>query len=134
MRIVSGSWDKSVRIWDASTGAEVRKLEGHTNGVNSVAFSADGMRIVSGSHDESVRIWDASHLEELHELDWKLGSDGWVVTTLSQRRLLWLPNPLHHGIRNRLCTAVISQAGYTTIDFSKACVGPDWACCYRQVD
>jgi WD40 repeat protein len=49
-----------VRVWDASTGAELNVLKGHTDSVNSVAFSRDGMRIVSGSYDETVRVWDVS--------------------------------------------------------------------------
>jgi WD40 repeat protein len=130
-RIVSGSGDGSVSIRNASTG-KVRTLEGHTDSVTSVAFSFDGRYVVSGCYDGSVRIWDASDLEELHELDWKLGSAGWVVTESSQQRLLWFPSQLHLGLRNRYCTVVISRVGYTTIDFSRACVGPDWARCYRQ--
>ena len=58
MRIVSGSSDKTVRVWDASTGAELNVLQGHTDWVHSVAFSMDGMRIVSGSEDKTVRMWD----------------------------------------------------------------------------
>ena len=58
--IVSGSSDNSVRVWDASTGAQLKVLNGHTATVNSVAFSPDGTRIVSGSTDKSVRVWDAS--------------------------------------------------------------------------
>jgi WD40 repeat protein len=45
-RIVSGSRDKSVRLWGSSTG-EIKLLEGHTNSISSVAFSSDGRRIVS---------------------------------------------------------------------------------------
>ena len=56
LHIVSGSYDKSVRVWDASTGAELQQLNGHTGWVNSVAFSHDGFRIVSGSDDKSVRV------------------------------------------------------------------------------
>ena len=44
-RIVSGSEDKSVRVWDASTGAELMRFNGHTYTVNSVAFSTDGTQI-----------------------------------------------------------------------------------------
>ncbi|KAG8810333.1 hypothetical protein FRC18_004117, partial [Serendipita sp. 400] len=59
-RIVSGSKDKTVRIWDAETGQQHGpSLEGHDGAVHSVAFSPDGRRIVSGSKDKTVRIWDA---------------------------------------------------------------------------
>ncbi|KAF5331511.1 hypothetical protein D9758_018596 [Tetrapyrgos nigripes] len=59
-RIVSGSRDFTVRIWDAQTGTAIGEpLQGHEHRVQSVAFSPDGARIVSGSHDSTVRIWDA---------------------------------------------------------------------------
>jgi WD40 repeat protein len=58
-RIVSGSYDKTVRVWDAATGSEVLKLRGHTYNIVSVAFSPDGSRIASGSLDRTVMIWDA---------------------------------------------------------------------------
>jgi len=69
-RIVSGSYDMSVRVWDASIGVELKELKGHTSWVNSVAFSSDGTQIVSGSNDDSVRVcqWDASTGVELKKL------------------------------------------------------------------
>ncbi|CDF38850.1 WD40-repeat containing protein [Chondrus crispus] len=58
-RAVSGSWDRSVRVWDVDTGLQIGDaLTGHTGGVYSVAMSGDGKRAVSGSHDKSVRVWD----------------------------------------------------------------------------
>ena len=58
-RIVSGGFDKTVRIWDAGTGQQIgAPLTGHTKTVESVAFSPDGRRIASGG-DKTVRIWDA---------------------------------------------------------------------------
>jgi len=57
-RIVSGSFDESVRVWDALMAVELSSLNGHTDQVNSVAFSPDGTCIVSGSFDQSVQVWD----------------------------------------------------------------------------
>ena len=59
-QIVSGSYDGSVQVWDASTGKELKKLKGHTSWVFSVAFSTDDTWIVSGSDDNSVMVWDTS--------------------------------------------------------------------------
>ncbi|MCH7701451.1 MAG: WD40 repeat domain-containing protein, partial [Planctomycetes bacterium] len=64
-RIASGSGDKTVRLWDASTGDELLVLQGHASGVYSVAFSPDGARIASGAKDRTVRLWDAASGEEL---------------------------------------------------------------------
>ncbi|MBW4483795.1 MAG: hypothetical protein KME14_14735 [Tildeniella torsiva UHER 1998/13D] len=59
--IVSGSWDKSVRLWDVQSGAPIgNPLMGHEDLVWSAAFSPDGQTIVSGSYDKSARLWDAS--------------------------------------------------------------------------
>ncbi|MGD9525621.1 serine/threonine-protein kinase [Pseudonocardia sp.] len=63
--IVSGSVDRTVRVWDLATYAPIgQPLTGHTDFVNSVAVAQlDGRPvIVSGSSDETVRVWDlATH-------------------------------------------------------------------------
>jgi len=58
-RIVTASADKTARVWDAESGKELRKLEGHTEGALCVAFSPDGKRIVTTSVDDTARVWDA---------------------------------------------------------------------------
>jgi WD40 repeat protein len=60
---VSGSWDKTVKVWDAQTGQETLTLKGHSDRVRSVSFSPDGKWIVSGSGDRTIKIWDISSLD-----------------------------------------------------------------------
>jgi len=78
-RIVSGSIDNTVRIWDASNGGCLHTLEGHSDSVNSVVFSPDGTRVASGSNDNTVRIWDAGNGGCLHTLEGHNGSVRSVV-------------------------------------------------------
>ena len=57
--IVGGSFDNTVRMWDAETGSVIgHPLEGHTGIVWAVACSPDGRHIISGSFDHTIRIWD----------------------------------------------------------------------------
>jgi serine/threonine protein kinase/Tol biopolymer transport system component len=58
-RIASGSWDKTVQVWNASDGSSVLTYRGHSNDVRTVAWSPDGKRIASGSYDKTVQVWDA---------------------------------------------------------------------------
>ncbi len=64
-KVVSGSGDETVKIWDAESGEELCTLSGHSDVVTAVAVSADGRKVVSGSGDETVKIWDAESGEEL---------------------------------------------------------------------
>jgi sugar lactone lactonase YvrE len=69
--LVSGGWDKVVRLWDPKSGEVLRVLEGHEKPISSVAVSPDSSRIVSGgyayseSDDRTVRIWDAATGKEV---------------------------------------------------------------------
>ena len=55
---LSGSDDKTVRVWEVESGRCLRVLEGHGAGVSSVAWSCDGRRALSGSDDNTLRVWE----------------------------------------------------------------------------
>jgi WD40 repeat protein len=66
--LVSGSCDRTVKVWDSQTGKEECTLTGHSDWVNSVAYSPDGKHIVSGSDDKTVKIWDSTTSKEVSVL------------------------------------------------------------------
>jgi len=57
-RAISGSFDKTLKVWDLESGACLRMLEGHSHWVTSVSVTPDGRRAVSASHDHTLRVWD----------------------------------------------------------------------------
>lgn len=75
---LSGSDDKTVKLWEISTGRQIRKLEGHTNRVCSVAFSPDGQYAASGSLDTTVRLWELSTGREM----WTLKGHSYSVSSV----------------------------------------------------
>jgi WD40 repeat protein len=85
-------------IWDAASGDQLLRLEGHEDWVNKVRFSPDGDRLVTGSDDGSFRLWDASTGEQLLVLedhdgfDWgaAFSPDGRLLATAGDGRVkLW---------------------------------------------
>jgi WD40 repeat protein len=63
-RILTGSTDKTAKLWDTATGWEILTLKGHTDGVRGVAFSPNGRRIVTSSDDGTARVWEGASDEE----------------------------------------------------------------------
>ncbi|HKI31480.1 MAG TPA: protein kinase [Gemmataceae bacterium] len=83
-RVVTAGEDKTVRVWDAATGKEIKTLEAHGEGVMNVAFSPDGKLLASGIEDE-WKLWDANTLKEVRTVE---GRAGWLAFAPDGKSLL----------------------------------------------
>ncbi|MEO0562460.1 MAG: hypothetical protein AAF125_10115, partial [Chloroflexota bacterium] len=83
--------DNLIYLWDVASGEIIHELAGHSDWVNSLAFSPDGTQIVSTSLDPTVYVWDVETGERRYELvghleatrDAHFSPDGTQVATVS---------------------------------------------------
>ncbi len=63
-RIASAGADKYLRTFDASSGSQLRRFEGHTNYVLGVAWKSDGQTLATAAADNTVKIWDVETADQ----------------------------------------------------------------------
>lgn len=56
--LLTGSRDKTIKLWETATGREVKSYKGHLNTVNGLDISKNGKLVASSSADKTVKIWD----------------------------------------------------------------------------
>src|SRR5262249_49015846 len=64
-RVLTASFDKTARLWDAQTGKELARITGHDAFVLSAVFASDGKRVLTASLGRTARQWDAETTKEL---------------------------------------------------------------------
>ncbi|KAL8713559.1 MAG: hypothetical protein Q9220_002421 [cf. Caloplaca sp. 1 TL-2023] len=84
--IASASFDKSIKLWSATTGQFIGNLRGHVDKVYMIGWSPDSRWLVSGSKDTTVKIWDVNshrlkedlpgHRDEVYGVDWSPDGGG----------------------------------------------------------
>jgi WD40 repeat protein/tRNA A-37 threonylcarbamoyl transferase component Bud32 len=67
-RLASAGVDRTVRLWEVSTGREIRTFQGNSDAVFTAAFSPDGSLLASGSTDDIVHVWDTETGREVRAL------------------------------------------------------------------
>jgi WD40 repeat protein len=130
--IVSGSADRTVRVWNAAGETVASLFTGHTALVNSMAFPPDGQRIVSGSFDRTVRVSDVTigKTETTNDVDFTdhimMNDEGWVCGSKGEL-LMWIPL-VHREYFHR--TIWTSSRRRTILNHSNFVHGRSWATCY----
>ena len=81
--IISGSLDKTIRIWDIDSGECLKTLKGHKDWVNSV-FVKDNL-IISGSWDNTINIWDINSCSCIKTLE---GHRHWIESVFVKDNLI----------------------------------------------
>ncbi len=110
--IVSGSFDKKIKLWDGYTGDFMYTFDGHVGPVYLISWSVDSRYLVSASQDSTLKLWDIKtrklmmdlpgHADQVYALDWDIngnyvasgGKDRqvklWTNWNLIFSRFLWL--------------------------------------------
>ncbi len=84
--IVTGSKDKTARLWDGETGKPVAVLAGHDNEVESATFTPDGKQVLTASADGTARLWEVSNFaEQIETKEIEIKTMIWRCLTREQR-------------------------------------------------
>jgi len=87
-KLVSGSQDKTARVWNLADGQPISKFAGHTQAVTAVAFDAGGGQVVSGAADNSLKLWNVADGAELKSFAGHGGPIVGVAMTSNNQRVI----------------------------------------------
>lgn len=98
--LVSASEDRTIRLWDATSGQLLQTWRGHTDAVTNTAWSPDGQYLASVSDDQTIRIWNAKngqqwqtwteHNHFINSISWS--SDGRYLASASDDQTIRIWN------------------------------------------
>jgi WD40 repeat protein len=119
-KVVSGSQDGNLKVWNLVTGQELLTLPGHYDPVNTVAVTPDSKQVFSGSENGTIKVWDLDQGQELRTLteyesavrDLAVTSDGnWLISVTSYGVKRWHIEPTTRRSEIRRIETLMSLGG-----------------------
>src|SRR5262249_48284095 len=108
-RIVSGSGNNTLRIWDADSGTQIwQPLTGHNDQLTSVALS-ESMGLLSPR---------------------KPNPDGWLIHPIFHQPFIWVSPSMCLNFVYKGNPIIISKSGFTSLSFENCCFGNNWMSCF----
>ncbi|RCJ38766.1 hypothetical protein A6770_12745 [Nostoc minutum NIES-26] len=86
--LISGSNDKSLKVWNLETGREDFSLRGHTDKINTIAVTPNGKLLISGSSDKTIKVWNLDTKTEVFIFKGHTDQITSVTITPSNKRVL----------------------------------------------
>lgn len=86
--MITGSWDKTAKIWDCQRRTCVQTLEGHTDCITCVCSHPDLPILLTGSNDETVRLWNSITFKLEGVLDFELGQVTAIICLKGSKRVV----------------------------------------------
>jgi serine/threonine protein kinase len=126
--LISGSADKTIKIWHLASGKEIRTIKDHLSFVNYLAIAPDGQTLVSASADKTIKLWNLVNGKEIRTLKGHAGyvnylaitPDGQTLVSASSDKTIKLWNLSNgqairtlKGHSNSVNSLAISQDGKT---------------------
>ncbi|KAH8828827.1 hypothetical protein DL96DRAFT_1595707 [Flagelloscypha sp. PMI_526] len=119
--IVSGSQDKSVRVWDIGSTNKLRRLTHSVRNVNSTV----------SANENTLNSDSVFPKRSLNQINWAVADDGWIVQLPTMNKIMWLPDTLTAYLYRPANTLIISRQK-ATLDLVGAKFGSNWTLCYQQ--
>jgi WD40 repeat protein len=147
-KVVTASYDKTAKIWEATTGRLLANFVGHTSEVNSAVFSPDGSKLITASWDATAKIWETvtGHLltnligHSLQVTSAVFSPDGTKVVTasLDHTAKIWEASTGHvlanlAGHTSSVISAVFNRDGTKVVTASEENTAKIWATASGQL-
>jgi WD40 repeat protein len=109
-RLISGSGDKTIKVWDMANGTCIRTLSGHTDWINSLVYDATHNRLISGSDDKTIKVWDmvngtciqilSGHTDCINSLVYDATHNRLISGSADETIKVWQPGSYAHTLCN----------------------------------